>query len=66
MGRGFTVHRFTLRRFTDELADEADRAEQQLTHAILEAGAFGLAKALIREGLGRPRRLSTALAMAVR
>jgi colanic acid/amylovoran biosynthesis glycosyltransferase len=66
VGRGFTVHRFTLRRFAGELADEADRTEQQSTRAILEAGAFGLAKALIREALGRPRRLSIALAAAVR
>jgi colanic acid/amylovoran biosynthesis glycosyltransferase len=66
VGRGFTVHRFTLRRFAGELADEADRTEQQSTRAILEAGAFGLAKAVIREALGRPRRLSIALAAAVR
>jgi colanic acid/amylovoran biosynthesis glycosyltransferase len=66
VGRGFTVYRFTLRRFTGELADDADRAERQATRAILEVGAFGLAKALIREALGRPWRLSTALAMAVR
>ena len=64
--RGFTVHRFTLRRFTGELADDADRTEQRLTHVILDAGHLRLAKALILEALGRPSRWLKALVMAMR
>jgi colanic acid/amylovoran biosynthesis glycosyltransferase len=53
--QGFTVHRFTLRRFANVLVDEVDRTEQKRTRAILEAGAFGLGMALVLEALGRPR-----------
>ena len=63
---GFTVHRFSLRRFAGTLADEADRKEQQSTHAITEAGALSLANAVFREALERPWRWWKALAMAVR
>ena len=64
--QAITVHRFTLRRFTGELVDPADQAEQQRTCAILEAGILGLLKALILEALCRPRRWSTAVAASVR
>ena len=47
--QGLTVHRFTLRRFAGELADAADTVEQDRTCAILDAGASGLFKALVRE-----------------
>ena len=63
---GFTVYRFTLRRFTGELADKADRTELQSTQALLEAGHSGLIKALMFEVLGRPLLWFKALAMAVR
>ena len=63
---GFKVHRFTLRRFTGELADDADRTEQQLTRVILDARHLGLAKALILEALERPTRWLRALVMALR
>ena len=63
---GFTVDRFTLRRYPGELADAADNAERQRTSAILEAGAFGLAKAIVLEALGRPLRFGAALAASVR
>lgn len=64
--QGFTVHRFTLRRFVGKLVDEADRIEQERTCSILEAGAFALAKALVLEVLRQPRRWITAAAATVR
>jgi glycosyltransferase involved in cell wall biosynthesis len=64
--QGFTVQPFTLRRFAAGLVDAADRIEQERTCALVEAGAFGFAKALILEVLTRPKRWCTALATAVR
>jgi colanic acid/amylovoran biosynthesis glycosyltransferase len=64
--RGWTVHRFAMRRFDGELADPTDRAEQGRTEYILDAGASGLAGAFLAEALGRPRRWLAALAAAVR
>jgi glycosyltransferase involved in cell wall biosynthesis len=64
--QGFTIQRFTLRRFTDGLVDEADRAEQEQTCAILEAGALGLAKGLVLEAVTRPRQWYRALVTAIR
>jgi colanic acid/amylovoran biosynthesis glycosyltransferase len=64
--QGLTVQRFTLRRFANGLVDEADRLEEQRTCAILEAGAFGLAKAFILEALRQPRQWCMALARAVK
>lgn len=63
---GFTVRRFTLRRFAGGLVDEADWMEQQRTCAILEAGALGLVTALVLEGLTRPKQWCLALAAAIR
>jgi colanic acid/amylovoran biosynthesis glycosyltransferase len=64
--RGWTVHRFAMRRFGRELVEPADRAEQERTEYILDAGAAGLARAVLAEALGRPRRWLAALASAVR
>jgi colanic acid/amylovoran biosynthesis glycosyltransferase len=64
--RGWTIHRFAMRRFGPELAEPADRAEQERTEYILDAGPIGLARAVLAEALGRPRRWSSALATAVR
>ena len=50
--RGWTVHRFAMRRFDRELAEPADRAEQGRTEYILDAGAAGLGRALLGEALG--------------
>jgi colanic acid/amylovoran biosynthesis glycosyltransferase len=60
-GQGLTVHRFAMRRSDEDLVDEADRAEQQRVCYILEAGILGLAMALVREALTRPRRWAAAL-----
>jgi len=63
---GFTVKRFAMRRFGSVLADEADRAEQRRVCYILDAGAWGLASALVLEPLTRPGRWSMALAKAIK
>jgi colanic acid/amylovoran biosynthesis glycosyltransferase len=65
--RGWTVHRFAMRRFDREIAEPADRAEQERTEYLLDAGAAGrLARAVLGEALGRPRRWMAALSTAVR
>jgi glycosyltransferase involved in cell wall biosynthesis len=64
--RGWTVHRFAMRRFDRELAEAADRAEQDRTEYILDAGKAGLARDLLGEFPGRPRRWLSALKAAVR
>jgi colanic acid/amylovoran biosynthesis glycosyltransferase len=64
--QGMTVHRFAARRFAGELTDAADRAEQDRTCYILDAGAWGLARTLIAEAVTRPRRWLAALATAAR
>ncbi len=63
--QGWTVHRFAMRRFAGALVDPADRGEQERTSFLLDAGATGLAGALIAEALGRPRQWLAALAAAV-
>jgi colanic acid/amylovoran biosynthesis glycosyltransferase len=63
---GFTVHRFSLRRFDGELVEEADRREEKKTHALLKAGGLRIAMALVGEFVARPRRWMIALTMAVK
>lgn len=64
--QGLTVHRFTLRRFDGELAETADRLEQDRTCAVLEAGALGLVTALMLEAISRPTRWIKAVAATIR
>jgi glycosyltransferase involved in cell wall biosynthesis len=64
--RGWTVRRFAMRRFADELADPADRTEQGRTSFILDAGAVVLARALIGDALRHPKRWLVALVAAIR
>src|SRR5262249_52168817 len=64
--RGWTIHRFAMRRYDRDLAEPADRAERDRTEYILDAGAAGLAQAVVVEALGRPRRWLAALATALR
>ena len=52
--RGWTVHRFAMRRFGREMAEPADRAEQERTEYILDAGAAGLARAVARRPWAGP------------
>jgi glycosyltransferase involved in cell wall biosynthesis len=63
--RGWTVHRFAMRRFGKELAEPADRAEEERTEYILEGGASRLLRAVLAEAAGRPRRWLAALSTAV-
>ena len=63
---GFTVHRFSLRRFDGDLADEADRSEEKKTRALLKAGGFAIARAFVGEFVARPRRWMIALIKAVK
>jgi colanic acid/amylovoran biosynthesis glycosyltransferase len=64
--QGFTIHRFSLRRFAGVLADQADQSEEKKTCALLELGAFAIAMALVRQLVAQPRRWTIALTMAVR
>jgi glycosyltransferase involved in cell wall biosynthesis len=63
---GISIHRFSLRRYEGELADEQDRLERERTRTVLDVGALGLMAAVLRTGAARPRRFARALAMAVR
>jgi colanic acid/amylovoran biosynthesis glycosyltransferase len=63
--RGWTVHRFAMRRFGSGMAEPADRAEQERTEYILD-GRAALVRAVAAEALGRPRRWLSALSAAVR
>jgi colanic acid/amylovoran biosynthesis glycosyltransferase len=62
---GLSFHRFSLRRYEGELVDEHDRAERERTRAVLDVGAAGLVRAVLRTGATRPRRFARAFAMAV-
>jgi colanic acid/amylovoran biosynthesis glycosyltransferase len=63
--RGWTVHRFAMRRFGSEMAEPADRAEQERTEYILD-GRAAVVRAVAAEALGRPRRWLSALSTAIR
>jgi glycosyltransferase involved in cell wall biosynthesis len=63
--RGLTIERFAMRRYPAGPADPADRAEQERTHYILDAGALGLARTLLSEAIGRPRQWFSAARAAV-
>jgi colanic acid/amylovoran biosynthesis glycosyltransferase len=64
--QGFVVHRFAMRRFDGNLADEADWAENQRTCALVDAGVFSLAKSFALGALTWPRKWAKSLATAVR
>jgi colanic acid/amylovoran biosynthesis glycosyltransferase len=64
--QGFVVHRFAMRRFDGNLTDEADRAENQRTCALVDAGAFSLAKSLVLGSLSWPKKWVKSLATTVR
>jgi colanic acid/amylovoran biosynthesis glycosyltransferase len=63
--RGWTIHRFAMRRFSGQAADPADKVEQDQTHYLLDAGVSGLTLSLFADLLGHPRRFLTALKLAV-
>jgi colanic acid/amylovoran biosynthesis glycosyltransferase len=64
--RGFTIHRFSLRRFAGALADQADRSEEEKTCALLELGALAFAMAITREFVAQPWQWMIAMMTAVK
>lgn len=63
---GADVARITVRRWATPLVDPDDLAEDRKTRAVLEVGAFGLAKGLIKAAATRPRRFLAALKATIR
>jgi colanic acid/amylovoran biosynthesis glycosyltransferase len=64
--QGITVYRFAARRFTGKLTDTADRAEQEQTSYLLDAGPIGLTRALLADAIMRSRQWLATLVMAMR
>ncbi|MBM3606450.1 MAG: glycosyltransferase family 4 protein [Alphaproteobacteria bacterium] len=58
---GLSVRRFAMRRENGPLPDAADRAEQDLTEYVLDAGALRLARTLILAALRSPQALRAAI-----
>jgi colanic acid/amylovoran biosynthesis glycosyltransferase len=63
---GLQVTRFSVRRSPTPLVSPADLDEARRTTVLLDAGVTGLARALVRTAVRRPRRFLAALALAVR
>src|SRR5688572_13827935 len=51
---GQPIERFTIRRWDQKLVDENDRAEQAKTRVVLDVGAVGLLRAIVRTLVTRP------------
>jgi glycosyltransferase involved in cell wall biosynthesis len=64
--QGVVVHRFALRGWDAEVADEADREERLRTSYALQGGALPIAGATMRALLRAPRRFFRALRLALR
>lgn len=60
------IARFTLRRWGTSLVDPDDVEESRRTRAVLELGAVGLGKSLVKAAVGRPGRFLKALKQAVK
>lgn len=63
---GLEVLRFSLRPLDEELVDEADRRELQLTRVVLDQGVLAHARAVAAFALRRPTALGRAIAQALR
>ena len=63
---GCEVTRYSLRRTGDELIDPLDREEAGKTHAVLDAGWWGLLKATVGTVAKRPAAFCRAMLLAVR
>lgn len=63
---GVAFHRLSLRRYEGELVDEGDRAERARTRPVLDVGAWGLLKAVLKAGFQRPRVFLQALGLALK
>ncbi|MEK0162489.1 glycosyltransferase [Phaeobacter sp. A36a-5a] len=64
--QGHVIHRIAMRRSSAPLVDPGDQAEQARTIYVLDRGAIGLLRALMRSARRTPRRLIGALCMAWR
>lgn len=64
--QGTPITRIAMRRPTMPLVDPADKAEEDKTQYVLEAGAVSLARAVLRVALTRPAGLARALRCAWR
>jgi glycosyltransferase involved in cell wall biosynthesis len=63
---GVVVQRYALRRWSEELVDPLDVAEQRRTRAVLEVGAWGLLGAALTTAVTRPRAFWRAARQAMR
>lgn len=64
--RGVVVQRIAMRSHSGALVDPGDREEAARTEHVLAQGAVALARAVMAEALGRPRRFGAALGAALR
>jgi colanic acid/amylovoran biosynthesis glycosyltransferase len=64
--RGVVVDRYSLRRWSEELVDPLDVAEQQQTRVVLDVGASGLLRAILTTAVTRPRAFWRAARLAMR
>jgi colanic acid/amylovoran biosynthesis glycosyltransferase len=62
---GVAVTRFSVRRSAQKLLSPADQVEAERTTVLLDGGAFGLARALVKVFLSSPLRFARALGLAV-
>ena len=62
--QGVRVHRFAIRGWDAEVADDADRQEKARTRYVLERGLLPLAGALVAAMLRAPRMFARSLALA--
>lgn len=63
---GAEVSRITIRRWATPLVDPDDLLEDKKTRAVLEVGAFGLAKFLVKTIAARPLRFASAVKSAIK
>jgi glycosyltransferase involved in cell wall biosynthesis len=63
---GIEVHRYTLRRWDDTIVDPLDQAESRRTRVVLDAGAFGIFKAMLTAAITQPRAFWSTLGLALR
>lgn len=64
--QGFEVHRYSVRRVDEPLADPEDVAEAARTRVVLDGGVRGLATAIARVAARRPQDFVRAASMAAR
>ncbi|HSI37050.1 MAG TPA: glycosyltransferase family 4 protein [Tepidisphaeraceae bacterium] len=62
--QGFTVDRYTIRTWDQQVVDPGDIAEKAKARVVLGVGALGLLLALLRTALTRPLRFLKALRLA--